>query len=348
MTKQIIVGGVPIGGGAPLTVQSMTTTKTADAEATAAQIRRLEAAGCDIVRVAVPDEAAARAIADIKKQIAIPLVADIHFDYRLALIAAEHGADKIRINPGNIGSADRVRAVADACRERSIPIRIGVNSGSVNQETLTKYGGVNADSLCESALGEVRQLEDAGFSDICVSIKASSVPLTIACCRRFSALCDYPQHIGVTETGSNGVIKSAIGIGTLLALGIGDTLRVSLTDDPVEEVKTGIAILKSLGLRGGVDIVSCPTCGRCKIDLIPLAREVERRTAGLDRDLKIAVMGCAVNGPGEARDADCGIAGGDGMGLVFRKGEIVGRAPYDCLVDELMKQIIILTENVVK
>jgi (E)-4-hydroxy-3-methylbut-2-enyl-diphosphate synthase len=340
--RQVTVGGVLIGGGAPITVQSMTTTKTADVAETVAQIKRLEAAGCDIVRVAVPDTKAARAVADIKAQIAIPLVADIHFDHRLALLAVEAGADKIRINPGNIGGEDKVRAVAEACRRRGVPIRIGVNGGSLEKDLLATYGGVTAEALVESALRHIRLLEKFEFYDICVSIKASETQLTIDACRRLSQTVDYPLHLGVTEAGTEymGIIKSAVGIGALLAEGIGDTIRVSLTAPPEREVKAGIAILKSLGLRrSGAALISCPTCGRTRIDLIRIAEEVEARLEKLDRDITVAVMGCAVNGPGEARRADYGIAGGDGEGVLFRKGETINKVPMERLVDELFAMI---------
>lgn len=340
--RQISVGGVLLGGGAPISVQSMTNTKTADAAATVAQIKSLEAAGCDIVRVAVPDTDAARAVADIKAQIAIPLVADIHFDHRLALLAIEAGADKIRINPGNIGGEDRVRAVAEACRRRGVPIRIGVNGGSLEKDLLATYGGVTAEALVESALRHIRLLEKFEFYDICVSIKASETQLTIDACRRLSQTVDYPLHLGVTEAGTEymGIIKSAVGIGALLSEGIGDTLRVSLTAPPEREVKAGIAILKSLGLRrSGAAFISCPTCGRTRIDLIRIAEEVEARLEKLDRDMTVAVMGCAVNGPGEAQRADYGIAGGDGEGVLFRKGETVKKVPMERLVDELFAMI---------
>ncbi len=341
-TEQILVGGVPVGGGAQITVQSMTTTNTADADATISQIHKLQDTGCDIIRVAVPDKEAAKAISTIKAQIAIPIVADIHFDYRLALRSIEAGVDKIRLNPGNIGSVDRVRSVVSACKERKIPIRIGVNSGSVSREMLAKYGGPTAEALVESALEHIRILEDLAFGDICVSIKASNVPVTIESYRLMSELRSYPLHLGVTETGTAyvGTIKSSIGIGTLLSEGIGDTIRVSLTADPVEEIKAGLAILSALRIRNsGVEIVSCPTCGRCGIDLIGLAEQVENATKHIKKDIKIAVMGCAVNGPGEAREADYGVAGGQGAGLIFKKGEIVGKVPYDDLLTSLLKMI---------
>ena len=341
-TRQITVRGLKIGGGAPVTVQSMCNTKTWDAEATLAQIRSLRAAGCDIVRLAVPDVRSAEALEAIREGTDIPLVADIHFDYRLALMAAERGIDKIRINPGNIGGEEHVRAVADACRARNIPIRIGVNAGSLEKQLLEKYGHPCAEAMVESARTHARMLEKLGFEDICLSLKTSSVPLTIESYRLAAETFDYPLHLGVTETGTeyNGTIQSAVGIGTLLCEGIGNTIRVSLTADPVKEVAAGIAILKAAGLRkGGVRFVSCPTCGRTEIDLISLANEVEKRVSSLDRDITVAVMGCVVNGPGEAREADYGIAGGVDKGLVFKKGVVVGTYPYDRLTDVLLDMI---------
>ncbi|HIV02303.1 MAG TPA: flavodoxin-dependent (E)-4-hydroxy-3-methylbut-2-enyl-diphosphate synthase [Candidatus Aphodoplasma excrementigallinarum] len=341
-TRTVFVGGVPVGGGNAVSVQSMTNTDTRDAAATVAQIHALEAAGCDIVRVAVPDEAAARAIAQVKREIHIPLVADIHFDYRLALLCMENGVDKVRINPGNIGDQSKVRAVCDMAKEKHIPIRIGVNGGSLEKHLLQKYGAPTAQALVESALAHAALLEECGFYDIVLSLKASDVPTMIEAYRLAHEACDYPLHLGVTEAGTyeSGIVKSAVGIGTLLSSGIGDTIRVSLTDDPVREVSAGIEILKSLGLRrSGVTFVSCPTCGRCQIDLIGIANEVYKRVKHLDKDIKIAVMGCAVNGPGEARDADIGIAGGDGIGLLFKKGEIVRRVPQEEIVDTLMQEI---------
>lgn len=341
-TRAVSVGGVLVGGGNRISVQSMTNTDTRDAAATAAQINALAAAGCDIVRVAVPDEAAARAIADIKRQISLPLVVDIHFDYRLALICMENGADKVRINPGNIGDMDKVRAVCDMAKEKHIPIRIGVNGGSLEKHLLQKYGAPTAQALVESALGHVKLLEECGFYDTVLSLKASDVPTMIAAYRLAHEACDYPLHLGVTEAGTyeSGIVKSAVGIGALLADGIGDTIRVSLTDDPVREVSAGIEILKALGLRkSGVTFVSCPTCGRCQIELIQIANRVYELTKNLDKDIKIAVMGCAVNGPGEARDADIGIAGGNGEGLLFKKGEIVRKVPQDDIIDALMQEI---------
>ncbi len=341
-TRKISVGGVDIGGGAAVSVQSMCNTKTWDVESTVAQIKAMKAAGCDIVRIAVPDMAAARAISDIKEGVDMPLVADIHFDYRLALEAAARGIDKIRINPGNIGGEENVKAVADACRRRGIPIRIGVNAGSLEQRLLEKYGHPCPEAMVESAAGHAALLEKFGFYDICLSLKASSVPLTIAAYRMAAERFEYPLHLGVTETGTewNGTIQSAVGIGTLLSEGIGNTVRVSLTADPVREVSTGIAILKAAGVRkGGVRFVSCPTCGRTEIDLISLANKVEGLVRGLDRDITVAVMGCVVNGPGEAREADYGIAGGKNKGILFKKGQVLGTYPYDELCDALMQLI---------
>ena len=338
MTRQIFVGGVPVGGGAPVTIQSMTNTPTDDVTATVAQIRRLETAGCQIIRVAVPDMAAAKAVGAIKAQIHIPLVVDIHFDYKLALACVEAGCDAVRINPGNIGGADRVKAVAEACKAKRIPIRIGVNGGSLEKPLLAKYGGVTPEALVESAFGHIALLEQYDFHDICVSLKSSSVPVTMAAYRLMSEQSDYPLHLGVTETGTirMGTLKSAIGIGGLLALGIGDTMRVSLSADPVEEVLAARDILKAAGLRReGADLISCPTCGRTRIDLIALANEVEERLKAVDKPITVAVMGCVVNGPGEAAAADVGIAGGNGEGLLFRKGEIVKKVPQNQLVDEL-------------
>ena len=342
MTRQIFVGGVPIGGGAPVTIQSMTNTRTDDVAATVAQIRRLAAAGCQIVRVAVPDLAAAKAVGAIKEQIDIPLVVDIHFDYKLALECVAAGCDKVRINPGNIGGEDRVRQVADACRQKGIPIRIGVNGGSLEKPILAKYGGVTPEALVESAFGHIRLLEKFDFTDICVSLKSSSVPVTMAAYRLMSEKSDYPLHLGVTETGTPrmGILKSAVGIGGLLALGIGDTMRVSLSADPVEEVYAARDILKAAGVRkDGPELVACPTCGRTRIDLIGLANEVEERLQSVDKPITVAVMGCAVNGPGGASAADVGIAGGVGEGLLFRKGEIVKKVPQEALVDELFALI---------
>lgn len=342
MTKQILVGGVPVGGGAPVSIQSMCSTKTDDVPATVDQIHRLEAAGCEIVRVAVPDMAAAKAIGAIRSRIHIPLVADIHFDYRLALECAAQGVDKIRINPGNIGGEDRVKAVADTCRRGRIPIRIGVNGGSLEKELLGKYGGVTARALAESAMGHAALLEKYDFTDICISVKCSSVPVTMGAYRLLSERCPYPLHLGVTEAGTPamGIIKSAMGIGGLLCLGVGDTLRVTLTADPVEEIAAAKRILLAAGCRQeGPNLIACPTCGRTNIDLIPMAQEVERRLAGCTKPITVAVMGCAVNGPGEAAAADVGIAGGRGEGLIFAKGEILRKVPQERLVDELMAEI---------
>ena len=341
-TKRINVGGVAVGGGAKVSVQSMCNTKTWDAEATAAQIREFAAAGCDIVRVAVPDMRSAQAISEIKERVDMPLVADIHFDYRLALEAAARGADKIRINPGNIGGEENVKAVAEACRARNIPIRIGVNAGSLEARLIEKYGHPCPEAMVESARGHVALLNKYGFDDICLSLKTSSVPLTIASYRMAAECFPYPLHLGVTETGTewNGTIQSAVGIGTLLCEGIGDTIRVSLTADPVREVAAGVAILKAAGLRsGGVKFVSCPTCGRTEIDLISLAKDVEARVKDIDRDITVAVMGCVVNGPGEAREADYGIAGGKGKGILFKKGQVLGTYPYERLCDALIELI---------
>ena len=342
MKRIVNVGGVQIGGDAPVSIQSMTNTDTRDVKTTVEQIARLADAGCEIVRSAVPDMEAAKAVGEIKKRISIPLVADIHFDYRLALEAIKGGVDKVRINPGNIGSRERVKAVSDACRERGIPIRIGVNGGSLEKEILEKYGRPTADALVESAMGHIRILEDLDFDDIVVSIKTSDVPTMLAAYRKFDKLTDIPVHIGVTEAGTkmSGMVKSAVGLGALLSEGIGNTMRVSLTADPVEEIYAAREILKILGLRkSGATLVSCPTCGRTRINLIPLAEKVERLIADVEEPIKVAVMGCAVNGPGEAREADIGIAGGDGVGLIFKKGEIIRKVPEDRLLDELKTEI---------
>ena len=342
MSKQIHVGKVTVGGGVPISIQSMCNTNTADVAATIEQIRRLEQAGCEIIRVAVPDMAAANAIAAIRREIHIPLVADIHFDYKLALRCVEQGIDKIRINPGNIGSHDKVRAVADACAERGIPIRIGVNGGSLEKDLLRKYGGVTAEALVESAIGHVHLLNDCNFDDICISVKCSRVPVNMKAYQMLREQTDYPLHLGVTEAGtpSMGVLKSAIGIGGLLCQGIGDTMRVSLTADPVEEVYAAKRILAAAGIRQtGPNLISCPTCGRTKYDMIPIANEVERRLQECTKPITVAVMGCVVNGPGEASAADVGIAGGLGEGLVFRKGEILYKVPQERLVDALMEEI---------
>ncbi len=342
MTKQIHVGKVPVGGGAPVSIQSMTNTRTDDVEATLAQIRALAAAGCDIVRVAVPDMAAAHAVAKIKENSPLPVVVDIHFDYKLALESIAAGADKVRINPGNIGDESRVKAVADACRQRGIPIRIGVNGGSMDKALLAKYGGVTPEGMVESAFQHIRLLNKYDFDDICISLKSSNVPRTMKAYQLMSEVSNYPLHIGVTEAGTKrmGTLKSAVGIGGLLALGIGDTMRVSLSDDPVEEVYAARDILKAAGIRReGAELVSCPTCGRTRIDLISLAGEVEERLKAVDKPITVAVMGCVVNGPGEASAADCGIAGGVGEGLLFKKGQIIKKLPQDQLVDALFELI---------
>lgn len=345
MTRQVRVGNVPVGGGAPVSIQSMCTTPTHEIEATAEQICRLKAAGCDIVRVAVPDIAAAKAIGALRERVALPIVADIHFDYRLALEAAAAGADKIRINPGNIGGEDRIKAVADACRAKNIPIRIGVNGGSLEKPLLQKYGGVSPEALVESAMNQISLLNRFDFDDIVISLKSSSVPVTIAAYRLMAERSEYPLHLGVTESGTPamGIIKSAMGIGGLLCLGIGDTLRVSLTADPVEEVIAAKKILQAAGLRKeGAEVISCPTCGRTRINLVALAEEAERRLSGCRLPITVAVMGCAVNGPGEAAAADVGIAGGDGTGIVFRKGRIVKKVPQEHLMEALMEQVRLL------
>ena len=341
-TRKIRVGDMYIGGDAPITVQSMTNTDTRDAAATICQIRRLEEAGCDIVRVAVPDSEAAEAVKAIKKAAVIPVVADIHFDYRLALECIKNGVDKIRLNPGNIGSRDRVSKVTEAARASGIPIRIGVNSGSVEKHILEKYNGITPVGMVESALGHAEILEDLGFFEIAFSIKASSVTQTIAAYRLMSQKSRYPLHIGVTEAGTlfRGTVKSSVGLGCLLSEGIGDTLRVSLTGDPAEEIKAGREILRALDIeKGGIELVSCPTCGRCRIDLVNIAELLDKKLKDIKKDIKIAVMGCAVNGPGEAREADIGIAGGDGEALLFRKGEIIRKIPQDRIVEELMAEI---------
>ena len=342
MSKQIKVGSVLVGGGAPVSIQSMTNTRTDDVAATLAQIRALATAGCEIVRVAVPDMEAAKAVGKLKEESPLPIVVDIHFDYRLALEAIAAGADKVRINPGNIGGEDRVKAVADACRLRGIPIRIGVNGGSLEKPLLAKYGGVCPEAMVESAFGHIRLLEKFDFDDICVSLKSSSVPMTMKAYQLMHEQSNYPLHIGVTEAGTvkMGTLKSAVGIGGLLALGIGDTMRVSLSADPVEEIVAARDILKAAGVRKeGAELVSCPTCGRTRIDLIALANEVEERLKGVNKDITVAVMGCVVNGPGEASAADCGIAGGIGEGLLFQKGQIVKKVPQEQLVEELFALI---------
>lgn len=341
-TKIIHVGNVPVGGDSPVTVQSMCNTKTQDVDSTLRQISALAAAGCDIVRLAVPDMEAAKAISAIKERSPLPIVADIHFDYRLALEAVARGVDKVRINPGNIGAPEKVRAVANACAEKGIPIRIGVNGGSLEKRLLQKYGNPCAEAMIESARNEIALLHRYDFDDICLSLKASSVPLTVAAYRLAAEEFDCPLHVGVTETGTvyHGTILSAVGIGTLLCEGIGNTIRVSLTGDPLEEVRAGISILKAAGLRtGGVRFISCPTCGRTEIDLISLAQEVERRVSDIRRDISVAVMGCIVNGPGEAREADYGIAGGKDCGILFKKGEIIAKVPEDRLCDALLELI---------
>ena len=342
MTKQIMVGRVPVGGGAPVSIQSMCNTFTDDVEATVQQINRLAVAGCDIVRVAVPDMAAAKAVGAIKEKISIPLVVDIHFDYRLALEAIAAGADKVRINPGNIGGEDRVKAVANACAQRGIPIRIGVNGGSLEKDLLAKYGKVCPEALVESAFGHIALLNKYDFDDICISLKSSNVAVAMEAYRLMHERSHYPLHLGVTEAGTAtmGTIKSAVGIGGLLAQGIGDTFRVTLTADPAEEIVVGKRILAACGLRkDGPELISCPTCGRTRIDLIHLAHEVEKRLEGCTKPITVAVMGCAVNGPGEASAADCGIAGGVGEGLLFQHGKILKKVPQEQLVDELMKLI---------
>ena len=342
LTRTVNVGDVKIGGGNPVSIQSMCNTDTRDVASTVAQIKMLEDAGCEIIRVAVPDMEAAQAIAKIKQQINIPLVADIHFDYRLALECIKNGIDKVRINPGNIGSRDKVKLVADAAKSNSIPIRIGVNGGSLEKELVAKYGGATADALVDSAMGHIAILDELNFSDIVVSIKVSNVPVMLEAYRKFNKISDIPLHIGVTESGTErmGTVKSSVGIGALLSEGIGDTMRVSLTADPVKEIYLAKDILSVLGMRkDGVEFVSCPTCGRTQIDLIKIAREVEDRLKNMDKNIKVAVMGCAVNGPGEARDADIGIAGGKGECLVFKKGVPVRKVPEQLAVGELMKDI---------
>ena len=342
MTRQIVVGGIPIGGGAPVVIQSMLNTKTTDVEGSLGQLRALAAAGCQVARLAVPNMEAARGFAEICKESPLPLVADIHFDYKLAIAAAEGGASKIRINPGNIGGEDRVKAVVEVCKEKRIPIRIGVNGGSLEKRLLEKYGHPTAEALVESAFEHLELLEKQGFYDTCVSMKSSRVPTMVEAARMFRERCDYPLHIGVTETGPvrQGLIKSAMGIGALLLDGIGDTIRVSLTDDPVEEVSAAKDILKAAGLRQeGVNIISCPTCGRTRIDLIGLVNQVDQALKDCPKPITVAVMGCVVNGPGEAREADIGIAGGDGWGMIFEKGEQVEKLPYDELLPALLRRI---------
>ena len=341
-TRKVMAGAVQIGGDAPVTIQSMTNTDTADAIATADQILALEEAGCEIVRSSVYNETCAKAIPEIKSRIHIPLVADIHFDYRLALESISAGVDKIRINPGNIGSKDRVKAVADACANNGIPIRVGVNSGSIEKDILAKYGAPTARALVDSAMGHVRLLEECDFDNIVISLKSSDVPMTVEAYELISQICDYPLHVGITEAGTwkMSLVKSSVGIGSLLLHGIGDTIRVSMTDDPVKEVAAGYDILRATGAKKDcVQIVSCPTCGRTKIDLISLANAVEERLASCNKPIKVAVMGCAVNGPGEAREADIGIAGGDGCALIFKKGQIIKKVPESEVLDSLMEEI---------
>jgi len=341
-SRKVMVGNVPIGGGSPITVQSMTNTDTRDVKATVGQIRRLERAGCEIVRVAVPDMEAAQALGRIRRSISIPLVADIHFDYILALKAIEMDVDKLRINPGNIGSERKVKAVVKAAKERGIPIRIGVNSGSLERDILRRYGHPTPEAMVESAMRHVRILEESDFHDIVISLKASDVRTTVEAYKLIAERCDYPLHLGVTEAGTffSGTVKSAIGIGALLLEGIGDTIRVSLTADPVEEIRVGYEILKSLGLRSrGPNFISCPTCGRCEIDLISIAEEVQRRLSHIEEPITIAIMGCVVNGPGEAKEADIGLAGGRGKGVIFKKGCPVKTVPEDQLVDELIREV---------
>lgn len=341
VSRQINVGGVKIGGGAPVSVQSMCNTDTLDIPKTLAQINELYEAGCDIVRLAIRDEKCAKAFSEIRKKSPLPMVADIHFDYKLALLCAQGGADKIRINPGNIGSRERVKAVADECNSCNIPIRIGVNGGSLEKEILNKYKSPTPEALCESAMHHITLLEDCGFTNIALSLKSSSVEDMSKAYRLISKKVDYPLHLGVTEAGTeySGIVKNSIGIGSLLLSGIGDTIRVSLTAPPVKEVVAGIEILKALNLKKGPKLISCPTCGRCKVNMIPVAEEVNQRLNKIDKDISVAVMGCAVNGPGEAREADVGIACGDGVALIFRKGEILKKVPIDFAVDELFNEI---------
>jgi len=341
-TRQVMVGNVPVGGDAPITIQSMTNTDTRDVEATVSQILALEKAGCEIVRVAVPDMIAAKKLSEIKKQIHIPLVADIHFDYKLALESIAQGVDKLRINPGNIGDARRVEEVVKAAQRAGIPIRIGVNAGSLEKSLIEKHGGICAEAMVESAMGHIKQLEELGFGDVIIALKASDIHLTLAAYNQLADIVDYPFHIGITESGTKfaGTIKSSIGVGALLLSGLGDTLRISLTGDPVEEVRVGKEILSSLGLRQfGIRMISCPTCGRCQVDLDKIATEVEKRIAEIDKPISLAVMGCAVNGPGEAREADIGIASGRGEALIFIKGEIVRKVKEDEIVDALLEEI---------
>ena len=342
-TKEISIGSVKIGGGNPVAIQSMTNTKTEDVESTVAQILKLEAAGCDIIRCAVPTFEAAEAVKEIKKRIHIPLVADIHFDHRLAVSAIENGADKIRINPGNIGSEEKVREVVDKAKEYGVPLRVGVNSGSLEKHLIEKYGGVTAEGIVESALDKVRMIEKMEYDNLVVSIKSSDVMMCVKAHELIARECPYPLHVGITESGTvySGNVKSSAGLGIILYEGIGDTIRVSLTGDPSEEIRTAKLILKTLGLKkGGIEVVSCPTCGRTKIDLIGLANEVEKMVADIPLDLKVAVMGCVVNGPGEAREADIGIAGGIGEGLLIKKGEIIKKVKEDKLLDTLREELL--------
>lgn len=341
-TRQVKIGNRIIGGGNPVLIQSMTNTRTEDVDATVAQILALEKAGCDIVRSTVPTAKAATAIGEIKKRIHIPIVADIHFDYKMAIAAIENGADKIRINPGNIGGKDKIKAVVDCAKERNVPIRVGVNSGSLEKDLIAKYGGVTAEGLVESALDKVKIIEDMGYDNLVVSIKSSDVMMCVKAHEIIASGCIYPLHVGITEAGTlySGNIKSAIGLGLILGQGIGDTIRVSLTGDPLEEIKSAKLILKTLGLRkGGIEVVSCPTCGRTRIDLIGLAGKVENMVQNYDLDIKVAVMGCVVNGPGEAKEADIGIAGGDGEGLLIKKGEIVRKLPENELLNALKEEL---------
>lgn len=342
-TKEVRIGNVIIGGGRPVAIQSMTNTKTEDVEATVEQILRLEAAGCEIIRCAVPTMEAALALREIKKQIHLPLVADIHFDYRLAIAAIDNGADKIRINPGNIGSEERLRAVVEKAKEHQIPIRVGVNSGSLEKALIEKYGGVTAEGIVESALDKVRMIEEMGYDNLVVSIKSSDVLMCVKAHELMAKECIYPLHVGITEAGTiySGNVKSSIGLGIILYEGIGNTIRVSLTGDPLEEIKTAKLILKTLGLRkGGIEVVSCPTCGRTKIDLIGLANQVENMVADIPLDIKVAVMGCVVNGPGEAKEADIGIAGGIGEGLLIKKGEVVKKVKEEELLETLRQELL--------
>lgn len=349
ITKKVQIGNVVVGGGSPIKIQSMTNTKTEDVKATVAQIKKLEAAGCDIIRCAVPTMEAAQALKEIKKEISIPLVADIHFDYKLAIAAMENGADKIRINPGNIGSKERVKAVVAVAKERNIPIRVGVNSGSLEKELIEKYHGVTAEGIVESALDKVKWIEDMGYDNLVISIKSSDVLMCVKAHELISKQTDYPLHVGITESGTliSGNIKSSIGLGLILSQGIGDTIRVSLTGDPLEEIKSAKIILRTLGLRkGGIEVVSCPTCGRTKIDLISLANQVENMVADIPLDLKVAVMGCVVNGPGEAKEADIGIAGGVGEGLLIKHGEIYKKVPENELLGALREELLNWKEEV--